>query len=101
MFIDPRPFGVIEGFLNLVLASHDVTLSATEVIWRRSAMLARGAMTASEAIGMVMEKHTAFAASAERAAIAAAKGGDAVKVATAALQPYRKTTAANARRLRK
>ena len=36
---------------------------------------------------MVMEKATAFAAATEGAAVAAANGGDALRIMTAALQP--------------
>ena len=65
-----------------------MSMSAGEVIMRRIMRMASGAMTPPEAVGMVMEKATAFAAATERAAVAAARGGDAAKIATAALRPY-------------
>lgn len=76
-------------------------LAANEVILRRGQQMATGAMTAPEATAMVLEKATAMAASAENAAVAAARGGDPLRIATAALRPYGTKTRANARRLRK
>lgn len=76
-------------------------MSAQEVILRRTHQMATGIMTGPEATGMVLEKMTAMATATERAAVAAAKGGNPLSVATAALEPYRRKTRANARRLRK
>jgi hypothetical protein len=50
---------------------------------------------------MVMEKATAFALASEKAAVAAAKGGDATRIATAALRPYGTKARSNVRRLRR
>lgn len=76
-------------------------MSANEVILRRTQQMALGAMTGPEAAGMVMEKMTAMMSAAEKATTAAAKGGTAVEIATAALKPYGTKTRSNARRLRK
>ena len=66
---------------NLSTAYTQMSLAAFEVILRRTMRMAQGAMTAGEAVGMVMEKATAFAAATEGAAVAAARGGDAVRIA--------------------
>jgi hypothetical protein len=50
---------------------------------------------------MVLEKSTAFALAAERAALARRAGGDAAKVMTAALGPYGDKTRSNVRQLRR
>ena len=76
-----------------------MALSAGEVMWRRSLMMAQGAMTAPEAARMVLEKPAAFADSAQKAAMALARGANPARVAEAALRPYGRATRANARRL--
>jgi hypothetical protein len=78
-----------------------INLSAAEVIARRTGMMLTGRMSAPEAAKMVLEKPVAFAAAAEKAMVAAARGGDAAKVTEAALRPYKTKAAANARRLRR
>lgn len=78
-----------------------MSMAAGEVIVRRTAMIARGTMSGPEAAKMMMEKPAAFAEAAQRAAVAAARGGDATRVAAAALRPIGAKAAANARRLRK
>jgi hypothetical protein len=78
-----------------------MSLAAGEVIVRRSQRMATGSMSPPEAMGMVMEKATAFASSAERAAVAAARGGDPAQIARAALRPYGAKTRSNVRKLRK
>jgi len=76
-------------------------MTANEVILRRTHQMATGVMSKPEATGMVMEKMTAMAKSAEKAAVAAAKGANPIAIATAALRPYGSKTRSNARRLRK
>jgi hypothetical protein len=76
-------------------------MAAGEVILRRSLLLSRGAMSAPEALGMVMEKATAFAEASERAAVAAAGGADPASIATAALRPIRARARSNVRKLRR
>ena len=85
--------------LKLQSAWMRMALSANEVILRRSAQMARGAMTPVEATRMMMEKPAAFAHSAERAAAAIARGASVTAIASAALRPYGVRTRANARRL--
>ena len=77
-----------------------MNLAAAEVVLRRTTMIATGSLSAPEAAKMVLEKHTAFAAAAEKAAMAALRGGDAAAVASAALRPLQRRASANARRLR-
>jgi hypothetical protein len=78
-----------------------MSMSAGEVIALRTQRMALGTMTTPEALAMVLEKGTAFAAAAEGAAVAAARGGDPIRIATAALRPYGVKTRSNARKLRK
>lgn len=85
---------------RFALAYTQMSMAAGEVILRRSLQMSQGGMSPADALGMVMEKATAFAASSERAVVAAARGGDAARIATAALAPYGTTTRANVRRLR-
>ena len=79
-----------------------MSMSAGEVIMRRIDAHGLGRHDRPpEAVGMVMEKATAFALAAEKAAVAAARGGDAAKIASAALRPYGARTRANVRQLRR
>jgi hypothetical protein len=78
-----------------------MSMSAAEVIARRTTMMAQGVMTQPEAMRMVLEKPAAFAHAAEKAMTTAARGGDVAAVARAALGPIGRKAAANARRLRK
>ncbi|MFQ8431451.1 hypothetical protein [Amaricoccus sp. W119] len=88
------------SWMKFARAYYEMSMHAAEVITRRSLRMASGTMTPPEAIGMVMEKATAFAIASERAAITAAKGGDVMKIASAALKPYGAKTRSNARKLR-
>jgi hypothetical protein len=94
-------FRAWEAMLRLATAQTRMNIAAAEVIMRRTAMMASGTMSAPEAAKMMMEKPAAFAEAAGRAAIAAARGGDATAVASAALKPIGARASANARRLRK
>lgn len=96
-----NPLSTMMAWGHFSQAYARMALSACEVVWRRTTAMANGTMTPREAVVMVMEKPTAFATSAERAAVAAARGGDAARIATAALRPYGARTRSNARRLRK
>lgn len=89
------------AWMNFSLAYGQMSVAAAEVIARRCMRMAQGSMTGSEAIGMVLEKATAFATAAERAAVAAATGADPVRIAEAALHPYTVKTSSNVRRLRR
>jgi hypothetical protein len=89
------------AWVKLAMEYSQMSMAAGEIIMRRSMKMSQGAMTAPEMMGMVMEKATAFATSTERAAVAAAKGGDAASVAHAALRPYRAKTTSNVRKYRR
>jgi hypothetical protein len=95
------PFDMVAAMMKFATAYNTMQLSAAEVIARRTMMMASGAMTAPEAVGMVLENATTFAVAAEKAAVAAAKGADPLRVASAALRPYGTRTRANARKLRR
>jgi hypothetical protein len=64
-------------------------------------MMSQGRMSGPEAVGMVMEKATAFALATERAAVAAAAGGNPARIASAALKPIRAKARSNARKYRR
>ena len=87
--------------MKFAIAYQQMSVAAGEVIVRRSMRMSQGKMTGPEAVGMVMEKATAFAAATERAAVAAATGGDPAKIATAALRPIRAKTRSNVRKYRR
>jgi hypothetical protein len=87
--------------MQFATAYSQMALAAGEVMWRRCLRISQGAMTAPEAVGMVMEKATAFAAATELAAVAAATGADPAKIASAALRPIRAKTHSNVRKYRR
>lgn len=89
------------AWMNLAFAYGQMCVASSEVIMRRCMRMAQGAMTGPEAVGMVLEKATAFATATEQAAVAAATGGDPLRIATAALKPYSVKTRSNVRRLRR
>lgn len=95
---------VIRGFealMRLSSAATRMNLAAAEVVWRRTALFATGALSGAEALRMLTEKPQAFAEGAAQAAITAATGGSAAAVASAAIRPVSARAAANVRRLRK
>jgi hypothetical protein len=96
-----NPLTAATAWSSFSVAYTQMTVAAAEVILRRTMRMAQGAMTAGEAVGMVMEKATAFAAATEGAAVAAAGGGDAIRIANAALRPIRVKTRSNVRKLRR
>jgi hypothetical protein len=91
----------LEAWGKLAIACAQTAMAAGEVIVRRSIRMSQGAMTGAEAVGMVTEKATAFAAATERAAVAAATGADPAKIASAALKPIRARARSNVRKLRR
>lgn len=101
MLFAPNALQTLKDWSDFSLAYTRMNLAAAEVIMRRTQRMAIGAMTPPEAFAMVLEKPTAFASAAERATVAAARGGDAVKIASAALKPFGVKTRSNVRRLRK
>ncbi|TPE51354.1 hypothetical protein [Amaricoccus solimangrovi] len=89
-----------DSWMRFTRAYGEMSLHAAEVIAHRTFQMATGTMSAPEAIGMVMEKATAFAVATERAALVAARGGDVMNIASEALKPYGAKTRSNVRRLR-
>jgi hypothetical protein len=100
VFYDPRAVKAFQAWGRMATAYTQMSFAAAEVIARRTRMMADGSMTAPEAARMVLEKPAAFAEAAQKAAMAAVSGKDAVAVTSAALKPIRSKTRANARRLR-
>ena len=94
------PLKAATAWANLTTAYAQMSMAAFEVILRRTMRMSQGAMTSAEAVAMVMEKTTAFAAATEGAAVAAAMGGDPLRIASAALKPIRAKTRSNVRKLR-
>lgn len=97
----PDPFSAFAAWSEFAAAYAQMNLAAGEIILRRTQRMASGSMTMPEAMAMVMEKSAAFASAAERASVAAVGGGDAIKIATAALGPYGVKTRSNVRKLRR
>jgi hypothetical protein len=98
-----RPFDQMQAasaWMKFARAYSQMSVAAGEVIVRRTIRMSQGAMTGAEAVGMVMEKATAFAAATEGAAIAAATGADPARIASAALRPIRAKTRSNVRKYR-
>jgi hypothetical protein len=91
--------GALSAWTKFGLAYAAMATTASEVIWRRSLMMAQGAMSHAEATRMVSEKAAAFAAASSAAAVAMAAGKDVAAIAAAALKPYGTHTRANRRRL--
>ena len=91
----------VSAWMRFAVAYSQMVTAAAEVIFRRSLRMSQGAMTAPEAVGMVMEKATAFAAATEGAAVAAATGADPARIASAALRPIRTRTRSNVRKYRR
>jgi hypothetical protein len=101
MFSSTASMKAANAWMRLALDYSQMTLAASEVIMRRTMRMSQGAMTGAEAVGMVMEKATAFATATELAAVAAATGADPAKIASAALKPYRTKTRSNVRKYRR
>jgi hypothetical protein len=89
------------SWIKYAFAFQAMSVAAAEIILRRSMRISQGKMTGPEAVGMVMEKATAVAMATERAAVAAARGGDPVRIANAALTPFRAKTRSNVRKYRR
>ncbi|WP_416139828.1 hypothetical protein ACM26W_05440 [Halomonas sp. HK25] len=96
-----NPMNMMTAWMKIASSYNMMTLSAAEVIARRTMMMASGAMSGPEAMGMVMEKATIFATATERAAVAAAGGANPARITEAALKPYSSKTRSNARKLRR
>ena len=89
------------AWVKLAIDYSQMTVAASEVIVRRTMLMSQGRMTGPEAVGMVLEKATAFATATERAAVAAATGADPARIAGAALRPIRAKTRSNVRKYRR
>jgi hypothetical protein len=87
--------------MRLGIHYNQMNVAAAEVIMRRVTKMAQGAMSAPEAMGMVMEKATTFTKAGERAAVAASRGANPVTIAAAALTPIRARTRSNVRKYRR
>ncbi|WP_435401176.1 MULTISPECIES: hypothetical protein [unclassified Halomonas] len=96
-----NPMNMMTAWMKVASSYNMMTLSAAEVIARRTMMMASGAMTGPEAMGMVMEKATIFATATERAAMAAASGANPARITSEALKPYSTKTRSNVRKLRR
>lgn len=96
-----NPLSALMAWNHYAQAYVRMIVAANEVILRRTMQMASGTMTPHEAMAMVLEKPTAFATATEKMAVAAARGGDPVRIASAALRPYGAKTRSNVRRLRK
>ena len=91
----------MRALMQFATAYQRMAVSAGEVFFRRSMMMASGSMSGPDAVNMVVEKATTFADAAGEATAAAVKGEDPIGVASAALEPYGKQTEANVRELRR
>ena len=89
------------AWMRFALSYNQMCMAAGEVIVLRSLRWSQGTMSAPEALGMVMEKATAFVQASEQAAVAAAGGADPLRIASAALQPIRAKARSNVRKLRR
>ena len=101
MFMALEPITLANAWIKYVFAYQEMSWAAAEVILRRSMMISQGRMSGPEAVGMVMEKATAFSAAAERAAVAAATGANPARIASAALKPIRTKARSNVRKYRR
>lgn len=101
MYMPQDAMKALKDWTDFADAYMRMNMAAIEIIVRRTQRMATGAMTPAEALAMVLEKPTVFAAATERATVAAARGGDALTIASAALKPYGAKTKSNIRELRK
>lgn len=96
--------GLMNSYMEWNKAGLDLwamNMAAAEVIWRRTAQMAGGAMSQREAARMVAEKAVAFAEGALSAGREAAFGGTPLEVLRAGMAPAARKAKANAKRLRR
>ena len=91
----------VRSLMQFATAYQTMAISAGEVFFRRSLMIASGSMSPPDAVDMVVEKAITFGEAAGEATAAAMKGEDPLGVASAALEPYGTRTEANVRELRR
>ena len=101
MFNFNNGMGAVRSLMQFAAAYQTMAISAGEVFFRRSLMMASGSMSPPDAMDMVAEKATTFAEAVGEATAAVVKGDDPVGVASAALEPYASRTEANVRELRR
>jgi hypothetical protein len=101
MYMPFDQINLANSWIKYAIAYQQMSVAAGEVIMHRSMRISQGKMTGPEAIGMLMEKATTFAAATERAAVAAVTGGDPARIASAALKPIRTKTRSNVRKYRR
>lgn len=92
---------IANAWIKYAFSFQRMAMAASEVILHRSMRMSRGEMTAPEAVGMVLEKASAFARATERAATAAAMGANPAIIANAALSPISAKTRSNVRHYRR
>ena len=100
MFNFSHGMPAVQSLMRLATAYQTMALSAGEVFFRRSLLIASGSMRPSDAVNMVVEKATTFGEAVGEATEAVVKGEDPVGVASAALEPFGTRTEANVRELR-
>ena len=100
MFNIGHSMPAVQSLMRLATAYQRMALSAGEVFFRRSLLIASGSMRPPDAVNMVVEKATTLAEAVGEATEAVVKGEDSVGVASAALEPFGTRTEANVRELR-
>ena len=99
MFNFGNGMDAVRSLMQFTTAYQTMAVSAGEVFFRRSLMMASGSMSPPDAVNMVAEKATTFAEAVGEATAAVVKGDEPVAVASAALGPYGTRTEANVREL--
>jgi exosome complex RNA-binding protein Rrp4 len=95
-----KPLEMANEWLLLVVSCSQMNAAAAEVIARRARRILQGDMTLAEAVEIVAEKPSVMAIACKKAALATVRGGDPVKIAHAALMPFKEKTLSNLRKLR-
>ena len=99
MFPITQMMAAARGWQEVSLAYTRLAWSTAQVMQARSLQIAAGTMHPAEAMRMVFEKPTAFAAGMEKAMIAAARSPDIAAATLAGLGPVNTRARAIARRL--
>lgn len=95
-----KPLEMANEWLLLVVSLSQMNAAAAEVIARRTMRMMQGDMTLAETVEIVTEKPMAMAIACKKAALAAARCGDPVQIAHAAVMPFRDKTLSNLSQLR-
>ena len=74
MFNFDNGMGAVRSLMQFATAYQTMAISAGEVFFRRSLMMASGSMSPPDAVDMVVEKATTFAEAAGEATAAVIKG---------------------------